>query len=192
MQIMSTNYNKRISDTLIRIGEVRFSYVHVFAPRTGKEGKEGKYGVCLVWPKTDTKTTELVKSCIAAAKEQAKVKGIKLPSTCKTPLRDGDIDREDDENFSGCWFINANCKQKPGVRVLSEGRLFEALDDSDFYSGCYGCATVNFFPFDSDGNKGVGAGLNNVCKTRDGERLGGGTDADSDFGDLGDAASVLD
>ena len=145
------NYNKKISDTLIRIGEVRFSYVHVFAPRADDDGKPGKYGVCIVWPKSDTQTTELVKSAINAAKELAKEKGIKLPANCKTPLRDGDIDREEDENFSGC----------------------------------YGAATVNFFPYDSSGNKGIGAGLNNLIKTRDGEKLSGGTSAESDFGDLG-------
>jgi hypothetical protein len=179
------NYNKKISDTLIRIGEVRNSYVHVFAPRTGDDGKAGKYGVCLVWPKSDTQTTELVKSAINAAKELAKTKGIKLPTNCKTPLRDGDIDREEDENFAGCWFINANCAKKPGVRVLENGQIVEALDEEDFYSGCYGAATVNFFPYDSNGNKGIGAGLNNVIKTRDGERLSGGTSAESDFSDLG-------
>lgn len=178
------NYNKKMSDTLIRIGEVRFSFVHVFAPRKDDDGKDGKYGVCVVWKKSDAQTTELVKSAINAAKELAKTKGIKLPSTCKTPLRDGDVDREDDENFAGCWFMNANCAKKPGVRVLDNGQVVEALDEDDFYSGCYGAATINFFPYDSNGNKGIGAGLNNVIKTRDGERLSGGSDADSDFADL--------
>ena len=186
------NYNKKISDTLIRIGEVRFSYVHVFAPRRNEDGTDGKYGLCALWPKTDTATTELVKSAIAAAKEVAKSKGIKLPANCKTPIRDGDIDREDDENFAGCWFINCNGKQKPGVRVLDNGQVVEALDEEDFYSGCYGAATINFFPFDSNGNKGIGAGLNNVIKTRDGERLSGGTNADADFADLGGDLGCLD
>ena len=185
-----TNYNKKISDTAIRVGEVRFSFVHVFSPRTGDDGKPGKYGVCIVWPKTDTATTKLVQDAIAAAKEAAKAKGKKLPANCKVPLRDGDIDREDDENFEGCWFINANSGQKPGVRVLDNGNVVEALDEDDFYSGCYGAATVNFFDFDSNGNKGIGAGLNNVIKTRDGEKLSGGTNADADFADLG--GGVLD
>lgn len=185
------NYNKKISDTTVRLGEVRFSYAHVFAPRTDSDGKPGKYGVCLVWPKSDDATTKLAQAAIAAAKEVAKTKGIKLPSNCKTPIRDGDIDREDDENFAGCWFMNANGGQKPGVRVLENGQVVEALDEEDFYSGCYGAATVNFFPYDSNGNKGIGAGLNNVIKTRDGERLGGGTNADQDFSDLGSTEDVL-
>ena len=180
------NFNKIINEsgTLVRIGEVRFSFVNVFSPRRNDDGTDGKYSVCAVWPKTDTATTEMVKKAIAAAKEAAKAKGIKLPANCKVPLRDGDIDREDDENFAECWFMNANCAKKPGVRVLDNGQVVEALDEEDFYSGCYGAATINFFPYDSNGNKGNGAGLNNVIKTRDGERLSGGSNADSDFADL--------
>ena len=188
------NFNKIINEsgTLVRIGEVRFSFVNVFSPRRNDDGTDGKYSVCAVWPKTDTATTELVKKAIAAAKEAAKAKGIKLPANCKVPLRDGDIDREEDENFAGCWFFNANGKQKPGVRVLDNGQVIEALDGEDFYSGCYGAMTVNFYPYDNSGNKGIGAGLNNVIKTRDGERLSGGTNADSDFADLGGELGCLD
>jgi len=184
------NYNKKISDTTVRIGEIGFSFVHVFSPRMGDDGKPGKYGICATWDKTNTQTTELVKSAINAARELAKTKGIKLPTNCKTPLRDGDIDREDDENFAGKYFLNANCGQKPGVRVLDNGQVVEALDEEDFYSGCFGAATINFFPYDSNGNKGIGAGLNNVIKTKDGPKLSGGTNADADFADLG--GSVLD
>ncbi|MBR5878844.1 MAG: DUF2815 family protein, partial [Akkermansia sp.] len=73
-----------------------------------------------------------------------------------------------------------------GVRVLDAGKVVEALDSEDFYSGCWGAASVNFFPYDSNGNKGVGVGLNNVIKTRDDERLSGGSSAEADFGDMGD------
>lgn len=179
-------YNKKISDTLLRLGEVRFSFVNVFAPRIGDDGKPGKYGVCAVWSKDNEQTTKLVQEAINAAKEQAKAKGIKLPANCKTPIRDGDIDREEDENFAGCWFMNCNGAQKPGVVVRENGVISEALDESDFYSGCYGAVTVNFYPYDSNGNKGIGAGLNNVLKTRDAEKLSGGTTTAADFGDLAD------
>lgn len=184
------NYNKKISDTTVRLGEGRFSFVHVFAPRQGDDGKPGKYGVAFTWDKTDDNTTNMVKGAINAARELAKTKGIKLPTNCKVPLRDGDIDREDDENFAGKYFFNANCGQKPGVRVLDNGQVIEAIDEEDFYSGCYGAITVNFFPYDSNGNKGIGAGLNNVIKTKDGPKLSGGTNADADFADMG--GSVLD
>jgi hypothetical protein len=44
--------------------------------------------------------------------------------------------------------------------------------------------TVNLFPYSASGNNGVGVGLNNVIKLRDGEKLSGGRSADADFADL--------
>ena len=55
------------------------------------------------------------------------------------------------------------------------------LTRSEVYSGVYGRASVNFYAFNQSGNKGIGAGLNNVLKTRDGEFLGGRVSADTDF-----------
>lgn len=182
------NYNKKISDTTIRVGEVRFVYAHVFSKRVNEDGTEGKYGVCLVWPKRDTATTELIRGAVDAAKQIGKSSkwGGKIPANCKTCIRDGDVDREDDDTFADCYFLNANAGRQPGIRVLENGQISEALDEEDFYSGCYGAATINFFPYDTQGSKGVGAGLNNVIKTRDGERLTGGTNADADFADMAD------
>ena len=181
------NFNKRISETNIRIGEVRFSYAHVFEPQEDKEGKV-KYSVAILIPKTDTDTVELVKAAIEAAKQKGKTSrwGGKIPANAKSPLRDGDIDREDDPDYAGMWFLNCSSKQKPGVRVLEQGHVVEAIDTEDFYSGCWGAATINMFPYDSNGNKGVGVSLNNLIKTRDGERLAGGASAEEDFADLGD------
>lgn len=181
------NYNKKINETNIRIGEVRFSYAHVFEPREDDEGK-GRYGVAVLIPKSDTATVELVKEAIEAAKQKGKTSkwGGKIPANAKSPLRDGNIDREDDPSYAGMWFLNCSSKQKPGVRVLENGRVVEALDQEDFYSGCWGAVTINMFPYDSNGNKGVGVGLNNLIKTRDDERLAGGATAEQDFADLGD------
>jgi hypothetical protein len=81
--------------------------------------------------------------------------------------------------------MNASSTKAPGVRVLENGMMSEALDDNDFYSGCWGCVTVNFAAYNSNGNMGVGCFLNNVIKTRDDDRLAGGTTAEQDFGDLG-------
>ena len=115
--------------------------------------------------------------------------------TLTIPLRDGDDEFPDDPTYEGMWFMNASTSadRKPGVRVLDGGQIVEALDNSEFYSGVWGCATVNMFPYNSNGNMGVSAGLNNVIKIEDGERLSGGHSAEEDFGDLtGGAASCLD
>lgn len=184
---MSKNYNKKITATSARLGEVRFSYAHVFEPYASEEGKEKKYSVCVLVPKTDTATLALIEECVEAAKE-AGISGKwggKLPKKCGIPLRDGDEECEEKgEAYKGMMFFNCSSKNPVGVRVLDGGKVVEALDQDDFYSGCWGAVTVGFFPYDSNGNKGVGAGLNNLIKTRDDERLAGGTNADEDFADL--------
>jgi len=180
-------FNKKIKDTSVRLGEVRFSYTAVFQPKKNDDGTPSKYGVCIIIPKEDTETVNLVKEAIDAAKQRGKMEkwGGKIPANVKSCLRDGDLDREDDEAFAGCYFLNASSRNKPGVKVLEDGIVSDALDEEDFYSGCYGAVTLDFFPYESSGNKGVGAGLNNVIKTRDGDRLSGGRSADEDFADLG-------
>ena len=189
-----SNYNKRISDTAVRIGEVRFSYCHVFEPHASNDNAEPKYSVSVLWPKTDKATTEMVNAAVDAAKEKGKTTkwGGKIPANCKSPIRDGDVDREDDANYAGMYFMNCSSKQKPGIRVLENGKVIEALDHEDFYSGCRGAVSLNFFPYEASGNKGVGVGLNNLIKTRDDERLAGGTTAEQDFGDMGEGEDELD
>lgn len=187
-------FTKKITETNIRVGEVRFSYANVFAPKKTDDSADGKYSVCIIIPKSDKESVAAINTAVEAAKLKGKAEkwNGKIPANVRTPLRDGDIDREDDEAFEGCWFLNASSKNKPGIRVLENGQTYEAMDAEDFYSGCYGAVTINFFPYENSGNKGVAAGLNNLIKTRDGERLSGGRSADEDFGDLCDGGSVLD
>ena len=54
----------------------------------------------------------------------------------------------------------------------------------------YARVTLNFFSFNSNGNKGVGCGLGNVMKTRDGEPLAGGASAASDFEGIGQSVTA--
>ena len=180
------NYNRKITDTNIRIGETRFSYVNVFEPKPPMNGGDPKYSVCVIIPKSNKQAIKLVQEAVEAAKLVGKASkwGGKVPANCKNPLRDGDIEREDDAAFEDCYFLNASTKNKPGVMVLEGGFRSEAMGVEDFYSGCYGAVTLNFFAYDSAGNRGVGVGLNNVIKTRDGQRLAGGRSADEDFSDL--------
>ena len=191
------NFNKKISETAVRVGPVRFSYAYVFSPRKNEDGTDGKYSVQLLIPKTDKTALTFIENAINAAKQagvSSKWNG-KMPpaSKLKTPLRDGDEEYPDDDTYAGMYFMNASTATKPGVRVLENGVMSEALDGDDFYSGCYGCATVNFFAYNTSGNVGIAAGLNNLVKTRDGEKLGGGHSAEEDFADLVEqAASCLD
>ena len=181
------NFNKRISDTTVRIGEVRFSYAHVFEPHSSNGG-DPKYSVSVLVPKDNTQAVKLIEDAVNAAKQLGKQNkwGGKIPGNCKNPLRDGDTEREDDPIYEGCYFFNASAstKSKPAVKVVDGGEMFDAMDSEEFYSGCYGAAVINFYPYDANGNRGVAAGLNVVVKTRDGEKLGGGINVDAALSDL--------
>lgn len=179
--------------TKVKLKGVRFSYAHVHRPRAAEEGAEPKYGVCILISKEDTETIAAVEKAIEAAKTQGlglwKVK--KAPASLKTPLRDGDDEKPDDPNYEGMMFFNANSKSKPGVLMRGEsGGAVEISEkngnEDEFYSGCYGMVTVNFYPYNNK-SKGVAAGLGNILKTDDGDRLSGGATAEEDFAeDLGD------
>ena len=99
----------------------------------------------------------------------------------KLPLRDGDVEREDDEVYAGHYFVNANANTKPGI-VDKHGQPI--MDSTEFYSGCYGYASISFYPFNANGNRGIACGLNNLMKTADGDPLGGRSRAEDDFKDL--------
>lgn len=172
------------ASTKVVTGEVRFSYAHVFEPAS-IEGSEPKYSVSILIDKNDKKTLSRVKAAIEAAKQAGLSKfGGKIPANLKLPLRDGDTEREDDEVYAGKYFINANAKTKPGI-VDKGGNPI--IDTTEFYSGCYGHASITFYAFNTSGNKGIAAGLNNLMKTRDGEMLGGRASAEDDFADLIDS-----
>lgn len=170
--------------TKVVTGKVRFSYVHVFEPWAGQPGQDPKYSVCLLIPKEDKKTlTKIAAAVDEAVQEGVRAKwGGKLPKNLHMPLRDGDTERADEApEYEGMMFLNANSKNAPGV---VDKALNTILDSDEFYSGCWGRASINFFPYDSNGNRGIGVGLNNVQKLKDGERLGGSrASAEDDFGD---------
>ncbi|WP_035518885.1 DUF2815 family protein [Halobacillus karajensis] len=173
----------KLVGTKVTTGEVRFSYAHVFAPHA-IEGNDEKYSVSILISKDDKETIEAVEKAVEAAKQEGKSSkfGGKIPPSLKTPLRDGDEER-DDEAYAGHYFMNATSKTKPGIVKKGSAGLVEITDEDEFYSGCYGKASVNFFPFNSNGNKGVACGLNNLFKSRDGEALAGKPSATDDFAD---------
>jgi hypothetical protein len=159
-------------------GKVRFSYAHVFTPQASEEGKQPKYSVSIIIPKSDTDTINKINKAIEQAKtENAAVWGGTVPKGLKGGLRDGD-EEKDDPAYANSYFINANSSQKPGV---VDQDLNAILDQSEFYSGCYGRASISFFAYETKGAKGIGCGLNNVQKLEEGEKLGGAASAADDF-----------
>ena len=104
--------------------------------------------------------------------------GGKIPPNLKLPLRDGDIDRPDDPNYTNAYFVNANSNERPGV---VDRRRVPITDPLEVYSGCYVRASITFYPFNTNGNRGIAAGLGNIQKLRDGEPLGGKANAAEEF-----------
>ncbi|WP_029516967.1 DUF2815 family protein [Paenibacillus polymyxa] len=178
------------NDTKVVTGKVRLSYVHVFEPNA-IDGGEPKYSSSILIPKSDKVTLKKIKAAIAAATEAGKSKwGGKVPGNLKTPLRDGDEEREDDPAYAGHYFLNASSKNKPGIIDLDK---IEITDTTEVYSGCYARVSLNFYAFNTNGNKGIAAGLNNLQKVADGDYLGGRSRAEDDFDDdFEDDDSFLD
>ena len=175
---------KFINPTKVITGvNTRWSYVNAWEPKSINGGAP-KYSVSLIIPKSDTKTIEKIQAAIQAAYDegQGKLKGngksVPALSVLKTPLRDGDAERSDDEAYADSYFINANSGTAPGIVDADRQPI---LDRSEVYSGVYGRASINFYAFNSNGNKGIACGLNNLQKIKDGEPLGGKSRAEDDF-----------
>ena len=156
----------------------RFSYLHCWEP-AAVNGGEPKYSVSAIIDKKDTKTINAIKTAIEQAKKDSVSKwGGKVPANLHLPLRDGDIDRPDDEAYAGCYFFNANSRQAPQV---VDAKVQPIIDQSEVYSGCYGKISVTFYGYNANGNRGIAAGLGNIQKLKDGESLGGRSNAADDF-----------
>jgi hypothetical protein len=161
----------------------RWSYANVWEPKSINGGAL-KYSVSLIIPKSDKTTVDKINAAIKAAYEegQSKLKGngrsVPALSAIKTPLRDGDLERPDDEAYANSYFINANSPSAPGVVDADRNTI---IDRSEVYSGVYGRASISLYAFNSNGNKGIACGLNNLQKIRDGEPLGGKSRAEDDF-----------
>lgn len=177
--------------TKVLTGEVRLSYVNLVAPRVNNNDPTAtpKYSVTLLIPKTDTAVKANIDASIeAAAKDaQAKIWGGVRPPVLPIPIHDGDGVRENGTPYGpeckGCWVITASTKNKP--QVVSQSDINTELLPQDIYSGMYARVTINFFGYNTAGKRGVGCGLGNVMKTRDGEPLAGGASAAADFAGIG-------
>lgn len=165
--------------TKVVTGVVRLSYANIWDP-TSINGGTPKYGVSLIIPKNDDKTIAAINTAVDNAIKDGVAKfGGKIPNkaTLKLPLRDGDTERED-EAYKNAYFINANSTTAPQIVDRSVQPI---LDRSEVYSGCYARVSINFYAFNSNGNRGVACGLGNIQKVKDGEPLGGKSSAADDF-----------
>lgn len=178
-----TNYNPM---KVITGPNTRWSYANVWEAKSINGGTP-KFSVSLIIPKSDTKTINAIKAAVEAAYKEgeAKLRGnsrtVPALSAIKTPLRDGDTERPDDEAYKNAYFVNANATTAPGI---VDADLNPILSRNEVYSGVYGRASITFYAFNSSGNRGIACGLNNLQKIRDGEPLGSKASAESDFAEF--------
>ena len=174
-----------VNTTKIITGVCRLSYANIWQAKSINGGVP-KYSTSVLIPKSDMKTIANVKAAIEAAyyEGESKLKGnsktVPALTSLKMPLRDGDTERPDDEAYAGHWFLNANSNTAPGVVDANREPIY---DTSEIYSGVYARVSLTFYAFNSNGNRGIACGLQNIQKVRDGESLGGKPKAEEDFND---------
>lgn len=183
---MENTANKNaVNPAKVITGVCRLSYANIWQAKSINGGAP-KYSASVLIPKSDTRTVAKVKAAIQAAYEEGEGKlkgnGKTAPSlaSLKTPFRDGDTERPDDEAYAGHWFINANSNTAPGVVDANREPIY---DTSEIYSGVYARVSLSFYAFNSNGNRGIACALQNIQKVRDGEALGGKSKAEDDFND---------
>ncbi|MBR1898425.1 MAG: DUF2815 family protein [Oscillospiraceae bacterium] len=173
-----------LSNTQMTTGEVRLSYAHLYDPYSNNGG-EPKYSVTVLMPKTDVQA----KARLDAAFEAAKQKGIAekwngvLPPVVASAIHDGDGVRPNGEPFGaeckGHWVFTASSKNPVS---LVDASMNPIVQKGELYSGCYARVCVSLFPYNSNGKRGIGIGLEAVQKLRDGDPLGGGVSVADAFG----------
>jgi hypothetical protein len=176
--------NINIQDVLT--GKVRLSYVHLFTPYANQQGGEPKYSTTILVPKTDIGVKQRIDAAINAAIQEGvstKWNGVR-PPVLAIPIYDGDGVRPSDgmpfgEECKGHFVFTASSKLAPEIVDLSMQRI---LNQTEIYSGIYARVSVRFFPYASNGKKGIGCGLGPVQKIQDGEPLGSRVSAAVAFG----------
>ena len=169
---------------VVTSAKVRWSYVNVWEPKS-VEGSSAKYSIQLIIKKDDQETISRISEAIINAYEEGKgiladkAGNVPAMSVMKLPLRDGDAEKPNEENYKGCYFLNASSVNQPEIVDASCQPI---IDHSEVYSGIYGRASITFYAFNKDGKKGIACGLNNLQKIADGEPLGSRTSAKDDFG----------
>ena len=170
----------KVTENKVVFGPCRLSYTHLFSKYSPDgDPTSGKFMTNVLIPKEETETINAIKQAIENGKKAAIVSkwGGKEPKKMDLPLRDGDVDKED-EAYANHFFVNAKCSTRPGI--VDKNRT-PIVDEEEIYSGVWAIVSVTFYGYDVSGNRGIACGLNNVMKFKDGERLGGRVSADSDF-----------
>jgi hypothetical protein len=171
----------------------RLAFPEVFEPKAMKGSTNAKFSITMLFPKDGSSlipampgngVLELRKLALVATKEKWGEDKAKWPANLKSvdfknyvsptgkdgwPLRDGDM--FDWDGFPGCIFTRASSQFQPG---LVNSKLQPVINKSDVYGGLICRAQINAYAYDSNGNKGVTFGLNNLQILKDDGTIYGG------------------
>ncbi len=170
----------------VTTGKVRLSYAHLFQPYVYQQGQEPKYSTTILVPKSDMATKQRIDAAVQAAIQSGiaeKWSGVR-PPILAIPVYDGDGTRPSDglpfgDECKGHWVFTASSKNPIAI---VDANLNPIINQTEIYSGIYARVSVQFFPYNSNGKKGIGCGLGPVQKLEDGEPLGGTISAEAAFG----------
>ena len=186
--------SKNVSKPARTTPPVRVSYPQVFTARAVQAGQDPKYGVVMMFDKSDQEHKDFIKALHAdmtAARNEhwsdpAKCPRTELVGATDSPIKDGDktVNRqgiplkETNEEYAGHWILRASTKAKP---VVVDRNMAEILDSNEVYGGCFCKVNINAYTYDVNANKGVTVGLNGIQKWADGDSFGGGRPPVSDM-----------
>lgn len=162
----------------INIGPVRFSYLTIFEPEDKfNTGKKRFSATLLIDKKNKRVYKELMDAIESAIKDGVKNKfNGQRPKKLKLPVHDGDGQRDNGEDYGqeckGMWVVSTSAQETSPPEIVA-GRDQHPAGASEVYSGCYGYANINLSAYNYNGNRGIGAYINNIWKTKDGEPLAG-------------------
>lgn len=180
------------SATKVVTGTVRLSYVHLFEAHSQDSDQDAKFSCVILIPKSDKQTLSKIDAAFKAAAEQGKNSKFdgKMPANLATTLHDGDEegDLEKNPEYEGHMYMSISSKTQPGI---IDSAVNPILDSTEVYSGCYARVSMNAFPYNYKGKKGVSFGLNHVQKVRDGDFLGGRSRAEDDFDPIEDEGDLI-
>ena len=172
--------------TQFNTGKARLSYPNLFTARAAAEGQTPKYSACALIPKTDKATKAKIDAAIREIYEEnknTKFKGL-LFEEVQIPLHDGDGRKPKGgaygEECKGHWVLNTSAKNKPGV---VDGDRKAVTDSAKVWAGEYARFAINFYAYDTAGNKGIACGLNGVQILGYGDPIDGRIAAEDAFND---------
>lgn len=168
--------------TKVVLKNVVLSYPNLFNPKQIMNQGDPKYSTAILVAKNDKANMDKIKAAIEKAKKDDKLKGARKVDS---PILDGDVEKPDDKYYAGCYYFNAKASENHPPKVVDR-HVNPIMDQEEIYAGCICNVSLNFYAYAFNGHNGIGVGLGNVQKVKDGERMGGGSSAaEDDFEDLG-------